>query len=611
MNLKAILGFFVVLLWQTPIFSQVNSPKKDSTAIVYKKIEERSNNTKAGKFFYKLIFRNTEVKPESPRKSTQPTRSFKKFDSKIIRKIHITTLDPFGFSVSDSTRLPKTFLPKAGNALHIKTQNIAIRNLLLLKKNKPLDTLLIPESERLVRSQRYIRRVVIEPRLIANNPDSIDVYVTSLDSWSLIPNGSATPSRTTYELTERNILGFGHEWDNAFRQNLDDKKNAFSTRYTIPNIMNTYVRTSFSYQIDLDDNYSRSLNIERPFYSPYARWAGGAFIETRFRQDSLPNADKFYSYERFKYNTHDFWAGHSIAIFKENVEFKKIGTNLLTAVRFLNTRYIEKPNLGYDTIQFFTGRKLILGSIGLSTRKYVQDSYIFNYGIVEDVPIGKYYGITGGYESKNEEKRFYAGLRATLGNYFKWGYFSTNYEYGSYFSGKKSEQSAFTVQVNYFTPLYEIGKWKLRQFYRSEFVLGGNRLNSDGDLISINEDSGIQGFNSPKLLGTKKMIFMLQTQTYSPWDLGGFRFSPYLNLSLGLLGNSKDDFSKSKAYSRICLGVIISNDYLIFNSFQFSLAYYPSIPFEGSNILKTNSFKTSDFGYLDFEINKPRTVLYQ
>lgn len=611
MNLNTILRIFIVLLCCQLSFSQVPKTRKDSTEVVYKKIEEKSNKTKTGKFFYKLIFKNTEVKSESPRHKTRPTRKFDGFDSKIIRKIYIKTLDPFGYSVTDTTSYPKRFLSKAGNVLHIKTQNIAIRNLLLIKKNQPLDTLLLRESERLVRSQRYIRRVIIEPRSIPNNPDSVDVYVTALDSWSLIPNGSASSNRTTIELTERNFLGTGHEWDNTFRQNLNDNKKAFSTRYTIPNIVNTYIRTSLNYQIDLDDNYTRSIAVERPFYSPYARWAGGILVETRFQQDSLPDANQNYSYQNFKYNTHDFWAGHSIAIFKESKEFKRNGTNLITAVRFLNTRYTEKPNEIYDTIQFYSGRKLIIGSIGLSTRKFVQDSYIFNYGIIEDVPIGKYYGFTGGYESKNGDKRFYAGLRATLGNYFKWGYFSTNYEYGTYFRGPKSEQTAFTIQVNYFTPLFEPGKWKIRQFFRSEVVLGGNRLNTVGDLISINGDSGIQGFNSPKLLGTKKIIFMFQTQSYSPWDLSGFRFSPYINYSFGILGNSKDDFSKSKGFSKIGLGVIISNDYLVFNSFQFSLAYYPSIPFEGSNLFKTNTFKTSDFGYLDFEINKPRTVLYE
>jgi hypothetical protein len=44
------------------------------------------------------------------------------------------------------------------------------------------------------------------------------------------------------------------------------------------------------------------------------------------------------------------------------------------------------------------------------------------------------------------------------------------------------------------------------------------------------------------------------------------------------------------------------------NTFQLSVAFYPSIPGNGNNILKMNSFKTTDFGFSDFEIGKPATV---
>ena len=60
----------------------------------------------------------------------------------------------------------------------------------LIKKNKPLDSLLVKESERLIRTQRYINRVDISPKLIPNSPDSVDVNIRVLDSWSLIPQGS-------------------------------------------------------------------------------------------------------------------------------------------------------------------------------------------------------------------------------------------------------------------------------------------------------------------------------------------------------------------------------------------------------------------------------------
>ena len=50
---------------------------------------------------------------------------------------------------------------------------------------------------------------------------------------------------------------------------------------------------------------------------------------------------------------------------------------------------------------------------------------------------------------------------------------------------------------------------------------------------------------------------------------------------------------------------------LIFGTFQFSISYYPSIPGNGQDILKINSLKSTDFGFRDFEIGKPATIVFQ
>jgi hypothetical protein len=64
-------------------------------------------------------------------------------------------------------------------------------------------------------------------------------------------------------------------------------------------------------------------------------------------------------------------------------------------------------------------------------------------------------------------------------------------------------------------------------------------------------------------------------------------------------------------YAQIGLGVLIKNANLVFNTFQFSISFYPLIPGIGQNVFKTNSFSTTDFGFRDFEIVKPAMVLYR
>ena len=102
----------------------------------------------------------------------------------------------------------------------------------------------------------------------------------------------------------------------------------------------------------------------------------------------------------------------------------------------------------------------------------------------------------------------------------------------------------------------------------------------------------------------------MQTQSYAPWHLIGFRFGPYLVCSLGMLGDEVKGFKNSKLYSQIGLGVLIRNENLVVNRFQISISFYPLIPGIGQNVFKMNAFSTTDFGFRNFEIEKPATMIY-
>lgn len=618
---RLLIVLFVLATCQNPLLAQVQPPVKDSAAL-YKKIEKASKRSKFTKFLHKLVFEPTELKKANPIRKPKK-RTYKAYNGKIVRNIKIQTLDPFGFSEIDTTKKPRNWAERTGNRIHIKSGQFAIRNLLLVKKNKPLDTLLVKESERLIRTQRYVNRVYITAQPVSK--DSVDVTVRVLDSWSLIPKASISTSRTSAEIQKRNFLGTGHEFVNKFTNRNEDGKKAYSMRYTMPTIKNTFIKTTLAYRIDLDDYYGKSLNVERTFYSPFTKWAAGLYVDQQFRRDSLPDAAGNYALQNLKYGSQDAWGGKAFRIFNGNSEDDRT-TNLILSGRALFTQYRESPLMQYDTIDFFSGERFFLGGLGISSRQFVEDRYLFNNGIIEDVPIGKIYGITAGYQFKNGHERLYLGARAAYGSYFSFGYLSGNVEYGTFFRGSSPEQTAFSVQVNYFTDLIELGSWKLRQFIKPQITIGTNRLASIADRLTINESSGfqggygagyygynsagIQGFNSA-VYGTKKFVLTFQTQSYAPWRLIGFRVNPFFNYTAAVMGNELKGLTSNRLYQKIGIGLLISNDYLVFNSFQLSLSWYPSIPGEGSNLFKTNTFETTDFGFQDFEFGKPRTIIYK
>ena len=607
--------YFFLLFFFVCMISQAQEKNSGNDSVkVYKNIEDYSDKSKLNKFVYRLLFKskrsasNTTTQ-KNARKRFFIKKTFDRSEGKIIRQIVIETLDPFGYAVDNYKDVPDKGFEKFGNALHLKTKNWTIRNLLLFKKNEPLDSLTAKESERLIRRQRYVRSVIIKPVEIPNCNDSIDISVRVLDSWSLIPTGAISGSKGNFDLTEKNFLGLGHEIENNITKRFDDKKKAYDVYYTINNIKNTFIKTIFGYKNDLNDNITRSARIERQFFSPLTRLAGGAYFENRFYVDSLPDGTGVFVNQIFKLQTQQYWVGHSFKIFGGKSEDFRT-TNLVTTFGYKNIAYFEKPTLQYDPSQFFASEKLYLATIGLNTQKFSEDKYLFNFGIIEDVPYGQVYAITGGFQDKNNSRRAYFSGRFAYGDYFSFGYLSTNIECGSFYNSRNTEQTTLRIEANYFTNLLSIGSWRVRQFIKPTLVIGNHRESIIKDRVTISEENGISGFNNPLINGTKKLFTTFQTQTYLPGNWHGFHFSPFYSMTLGMLGDDSNKFLNNKLYSIFSLGALINNDYLVFNSFQISFSFYPSIPFQGDNVFKTNTFKNDDLSLPDFQIGEPTIVPY-
>lgn len=590
-------------------FTQVKEQERDSVKI-YQDIHDLSKKSRFNKFVYKLLFRSSALSVETvvpDRTKQKKALMVSKSNGKIIRTISIETLDPFGYSIRDESRVPRRGIDRFGNAIHVKTKVFTIRNLVLFKKNERCDSLLLKETERLIRSQRYIREVLVVPVPVATASDSVDIKIRVLDSWTLIPNGSLSGNQSSVKLTERNILGFGHQISGEIENKFTPKEQAIFAQYSVSNIKNSFVRLDLDYSNEYNNDSRRSLAINRPFYSVVAKNAGGIQFENRRITEFFPVADTLIAVPT-KYEYVDYWYGHAFKINGENT-FDQKTTNLILAYSYNRKAYLLQPSSVFDPTNFFATEKNSIGYIGISKQRFYQDKFIFNYEITEDIPYGENMALILGYQNKADRSRWYSGISISKGKKYTFGYLSTFLEWGSFYTKSVTEQTAFKVGFNYFSPLLYIGNWKLRQFIKPTYIWGNNRDTSFKDQLTLNNYYGIEGFNN-QLTGTQKWLVSLQTQTYIPGSWNGFRFSPYLNVSMGSLANKNALFA-SKVYSKFSIGVQINNDYLVFNSFQISLSYYPSIPFEGDNLLKTNSFENTDLTISDFQLGKPAYIRYE
>ncbi len=573
----------------------------------------KSNKSKFGKFIHKTLFRKRSSESQTRLQAVRQKEidfDYDKHQGKIIRNIKIVTMDPFGHSVIDSTRTPTKKAEIIGNKLHLKTKQFTIRNILLFKKNQPLDSLKLKESERLIRQQRYIRSVIVKPIPIEGSNDSIDVSIRVLDTWSIYPNGSLSTSTARLRVTSQNFAGLGHYFSNQYTTRFKEGRHGYNSQYQINNISNTFINTGLYYNRDLDKNVSKGIYAERNFYSPLAKWAGGISINDTYYKDSIPNLIIEKDKQDIKYTYYDIWAGRSFHLFDKYKDVK-IRTNLITSIRYYNQNYKQTPQIEFDPEQFYSDQQMVLATIGVSSINYVQDKYIFNYDRIEDVAVGKIISVVGGLHYKNGIRRPYLGSKVSIGKYTRSGYFGGEIQWGTYFNGNNLEQSVIRLEGIYFSRLWEWGNWKFRQFINPEIVYGYNRLNYAKDRISLNGSNGINGFDSYTLWGTKKVVLNFQLQSYAPTEVLGFRFSPFLSATMAFMGDENNAFVNKDMYSKIGLGILITNDYLVFNNIQLSIAFYPRIPGDGSNIIKTNNLRNSNFDLQNFNFGKPTTVPFQ
>lgn len=577
------------------------------------KLEELSKKGKFTRQLHKLLVRkkatnvNTNVQAV---KQADIDYDFEKFQGKIIRNINIETYDPFGFSIQDSTRVPTKQIEKLGNRLHLKTKQFTVRSLLLFKRNQPLDSIKLKESERLLRTQRYIRRVSVKPINLSENNDSVDIEIKVLDSWSWYPTGSLSTSSARLNLTTRNFGGLGHYFNNQYRTRFKEGRHAYRTQYQVNNIGQTFIDAGVFYNLDLAENYTKQIYANRRFFTPMTRLAGGFTLLQNSYRDSVPNLEGLRRLQSFKSNDLDLWLGHSMPLYYRYNNLHKVQTNLVTSLRYFSRNYTEHPIGEYDPYNYYTNQKLYLATVGLASLNYVQDRYIFYYDVIEDIAVGKTFMVTAGIQQKNNINRPYIGAKFSLGKYTNSGYFGGDIQWGTFMNGNHFEEGVLRIEGLYFSKLYHWGKWRFRHFFNPEIVVGLNRWDYAMDKITLNGAYGIDGFDSYELRGTKKVLLNLQLQSYAPYEVLGFRFSPFFSTSIGFMGDNHNRFVTKEMYSKIGLGVVISNDYLVFNNFQLSLAFYPSIPGNGHNIFKTNNLRNTNFDLQQFNYGKPELVPY-
>ena len=193
-----------------------------------------------------------------------PLPSFAELEAAGVRFGEIRVAARDIFDTSD----PKedNWLFRTANRLHIQTRPGVIERQLLFKSGEPVSVRLIEETERLLRSNRYLYDVQFRP--LAVHDGVVDIEVVTRDTWSLDPGFSAGRSgganSSGLKLREYNVFGTGTSISLGRSKDVDRTSTEF--QFSNARAFGTWAAVDYEHSSN-SDGKRNAASVVRPFYA--------------------------------------------------------------------------------------------------------------------------------------------------------------------------------------------------------------------------------------------------------------------------------------------------------------------------------------------------------
>ncbi|MCB9184545.1 MAG: hypothetical protein H6591_11570 [Flavobacteriales bacterium] len=583
---------------------------QDDSLAVYRKIERFATKHKVTQWIYDAVFVPT-VEPSAPQADASPRirrNPALRYSGKPIRRIEVQVMDPFGYSVRDTSKAPTSGIQNIGNALHRRTRERIVRNLLLLHEGESLDPLKVTESERVLRASAVVNDASVTVVPVPGRRDSVDVRVLVHDKWNLDVYGEGDLGSVSVTGRDRNLLGWGQELEQRAIYAPDGNDIRLEGHHSVYNIRRSYISSRLEYAVSPDAD-RLGISLDRGFYSPVARWAGGFALGKSWtpdiRLDSIAGEEMTYVVAPVVADT---WLARSFPLSLGESRADQ-STHLVVGARYAQTRYASRTPFRIDSLRLNSNSSLALVSVGLSLRQYYKDRYLFRFGANEDVPEGSLITVTAGGRKRELERTMpYLGFAFSRGvNTDAFGYFSGSLAYGTFYDRGRIRDATLRIDADYVSDLQHMGRWHLRQFVRLRSVSGFSKASYQLQSIAGSE---LYGFDGELLTGTRKLLLNLETVAYMPSTLIGFRFAPVALIGFGTIAAEDEPLLANRIYPAFSLGVLIRNENLLVKTFEVAMGYYPLLPDGTRRLFQFNPSISFSLNLRDFAYTRPDIVSF-
>jgi len=577
--------FFVLLFVSAALSSYSQDDTTEDKGIDSFLLKQRGL---AGKLA-RSIYRDTVVNDASP---VRNDLLFRRYEGRTIRLIEVYAVD-FGTLISDTSQRFQSKLIRLANKVHRKTRGYTIKDNLFFKEGDKVSSALLADNERHLRDQPYLHdaRIIIRP--VAGRRDLVDVIVFTKDVLSI---GGTVRIHNTKTITvlakEDNVGGWGDRIQVGTLYEVDRHRPfGYSAEVIKRNIAGTFINATAGFT-----NYNKARNsalreetmvyssFARPLVNPYMRFTyavegGYHYTNNMYVSDSLYNQDV-----KYRYFNYDAWIAYNIGAFRFRGIRRDDRLRTLISLRYLKQQFdlVPDKNLNFYNYQYMNVRGL-LASVSVFKQNTYKTQYVYGFGRHEDVPEGLDVSFTAGKTVTEKRDRLYMGLDFQ-GYYFTFreSYFNYTFRAGGYMFKNNMEDINILANLDYFNRLLTLGKWKQRSFISVGFARQFKRQLNEP--LFLESQFGLPEWrNNRQVVGALRATLKGEAVFYSPLDIVGFRFAPFVFGNICYLSPAKDELLDRRFYNTIGGGIRTRNESLIFGTIELKGYYYPRGNYFGHN----------------------------
>ncbi len=542
--------------------------------VFYDSLETKMSRRWLTRELHRLLFRNPTTQNPLGGEPVKSESFFAEFAGRPIASISIRQVPILEGSVWDTSKTVFSGLGGFLNSWHISTSEKLLRNRLRFQVGDPLDGYILSDNERLLRNLDFIE----DARIVAfeaGGSDSVHVVVITKDRFPWTPEGGfGSFSDFSVGLGNQNVAGLGFQLSGKYvYKNPGNPASGFDIRLRAQNVRGTLIDGEIQ-AIRTWDRLRYGLVVERNFLTPDIRFGGG--VEISYDGDStfVVNPDTaFRNY--FEVFVQDYWIGRSFSLGPETQR-----TNLITGLRVANYIYQERPRVSRDSNELFQNRFILLGNASLTRYRFLKSNYILSFGIAEDVPVGYRLTFNAGGDFNEFGNRFYAGLQCAYARYFdRFGYLILIPQVGGFFDGRRFANGVVRAKVGYYSPLWNLGRIRIRNFVLLDGVKGILQPVSE----NVRLDEFMRDIRGDDIGGEDVFSARLESIWFLPWYLYGFQLAPYGFAEFGLVNEPRFETDYRRSFPSFGLGFRLRNESLVFQTLDMRFTYFTNQPVNGQS----------------------------